>query len=84
MVELPVGKVVANRVIKKDDILGHDTDPKFLDSFYIGCVSFTKAWFSDGEILEVNQVLSYFNYINRIVLGLGISLKGDFSFIIKK
>lgn len=35
------------------------------------------AGFSDGEILEVNQVVSYFNYANRTVLGLGVSTEGD-------
>ncbi len=33
--------------------------------------------FTDGEILEVNQVASYFNYVNRTVLGLGVTSKGD-------
>jgi uncharacterized peroxidase-related enzyme len=33
--------------------------------------------FSDGEILEINQVVSYFNYANRTVLGLGVNLDGD-------
>lgn len=33
--------------------------------------------FSDGEILEINQVVSYFNYANRTVLGLGITTEGD-------
>lgn len=33
--------------------------------------------FTDGEILEINQVVSYFNYANRTVLGLGVNLKGD-------
>ncbi len=33
--------------------------------------------YEDGEILEVNQVTAYFNYANRTVLGLGISLEGD-------
>ena len=33
--------------------------------------------FTDGEILEVNQVASYFNYVNRTVLGLGVNTKGD-------
>jgi uncharacterized peroxidase-related enzyme len=33
--------------------------------------------FSDGEILEINQVVSYFNYVNRTVLGLGVDIKGD-------
>jgi len=31
----------------------------------------------DGEILEINQVVSYFNYANRTVLGLGVDTKGD-------
>lgn len=33
--------------------------------------------FSDGEILEINQVTSYFNYVNRVVVGLGVDTKGD-------
>lgn len=32
---------------------------------------------TDGEILEVNQVVSYFNYANRTVLGLGVHTDGD-------
>jgi uncharacterized peroxidase-related enzyme len=32
---------------------------------------------SDGEILEINQVAAYFNYANRTVLGLGVNSKGD-------
>ncbi len=31
----------------------------------------------DGEILEVNQVTSYFCYANRTVLGLGVNTEGD-------
>ena len=33
--------------------------------------------FDDGEILEINQVVAYFNYANRTVLGLGVSTQGD-------
>jgi len=36
-----------------------------------------KAGLDDGEILEVNQVASYFAYVNRTVLGLGVTTKGD-------
>jgi len=36
-----------------------------------------KVGFDDGEILELNQVTSYFNYANRMVLGLGINTDGD-------
>jgi len=31
----------------------------------------------DGEILEVNQVCSYFNYSNRVLNGLGVDTEGD-------
>lgn len=33
--------------------------------------------FTDGEILEINQVVSYFNYVNRSVVGLGVNTSGD-------
>ena len=32
---------------------------------------------NDGEILEVNQVVSYFSYSNRLLNGLGVSTTGD-------
>lgn len=35
------------------------------------------AGFDDGEILEINQVVSYFAYANRTVLGLGVTTEGD-------
>ncbi len=31
----------------------------------------------DGEILEINQVVSYFNYVNRTVLGLGVNTNNE-------
>ncbi len=31
----------------------------------------------DGEILEVNQVIAYFNYSNRLLNGLGVTTEGD-------
>lgn len=40
-------------------------------------IELKKAGLNDGEILEVNQVVSYFNYANRTVLGLGVNTKGD-------
>lgn len=33
--------------------------------------------FDDGAILEINQVVAYFAYANRTVLGLGVSTDGD-------
>ena len=35
-----------------------------------------QGW-SDGEILEITQVVAYFNYANRTVLGLGVVADGD-------
>ena len=31
----------------------------------------------DGEILEANQVIGYFNYSNRLLNGLGVTTEGD-------
>lgn len=31
----------------------------------------------DGEILEANQIIGYFNYVNRLLNGLGVSTDGD-------
>ena len=31
----------------------------------------------DGRILEVNQICGYFNYANRVLNGLGVTLEGD-------
>ena len=35
------------------------------------------AGWDDGEILEINQVVAYFAYANRTVLGLGVDTDGD-------
>lgn len=36
-----------------------------------------KEGFTNGEVLEINQVAAYFNYANRTVLGLGVNVEGD-------
>ena len=35
------------------------------------------AGLDDGCVLEINQVVAYFNYANRTVLGLGVTTTGD-------
>lgn len=40
-------------------------------------IDLKSAGVDDGEILEVNQVTSYFCYANRTVLGLGVNTDGD-------
>jgi uncharacterized peroxidase-related enzyme len=35
------------------------------------------AGIDDGEILEANQIIGYFNYVNRCLNGLGVSTDGD-------
>ncbi len=37
-----------------------------------------KAGFTDRDIFDINQVTAYFNYVNRIADGLGVSLEKDF------
>lgn len=43
----------------------------------LNIIELRKSGFTDGEILEINQLVSYFNYVNRTVVGLGVNLKGD-------
>ncbi len=40
-------------------------------------VAMREVGLSDGEILEINQIVSYFAYANRTVLGLGVSTVND-------
>ncbi len=35
------------------------------------------AGVSDGEVLEANQIIGYFNYVNRLLNGLGVTTEGD-------
>jgi alkylhydroperoxidase family enzyme len=35
------------------------------------------AGLDDGQILEINQVASYFAYVNRVVVGLGVTTDGE-------
>jgi len=35
------------------------------------------AGVDDGEILEANQIVCYFNYVNRLLNGLGVTTDGD-------
>ena len=37
----------------------------------------TEAGVDDGEILEANQIVGYFNYVNRCLNGLGVTTEGD-------
>ena len=36
-----------------------------------------RAGLDDGEILEANQIVGYFNYANRCLNGLGVTTEGD-------
>ena len=35
------------------------------------------AGWDDGEVLEINQIIGYFNYANRLLNGLGVTTDGD-------
>jgi len=36
-----------------------------------------EAGVDDGRILEANQIVGYFNYVNRLLNGLGVTTEGD-------
>ena len=36
------------------------------------------AGLGDAELLELNQVVAYFNYVNRVVMGLGVELEPEY------
>ena len=40
-------------------------------------VALRESGVDDGEILEANQIIGYFNYANRLLNGLGVTTKGD-------
>lgn len=50
-------------------------EPEKMDEAQIE--SLRSVGLDDGEILEANQVIAYFAYANRTVLGLGISHEGE-------
>jgi uncharacterized peroxidase-related enzyme len=50
-------------------------DPAGLTENHV--IALRDAGYTDGEILEINQVSAYFSYANRTVLGLGCSTSGD-------
>jgi uncharacterized peroxidase-related enzyme len=39
--------------------------------------SLQDAGLDDGQILEANQIIGYFNYVNRSLNGLGVTTEGD-------
>jgi uncharacterized peroxidase-related enzyme len=40
-------------------------------------IELRREGFDDGAILELNQVVAYFNYANRVVSGLGVTMEGE-------
>ena len=37
----------------------------------------TEHGIDDGQVLEANQIIGYFNYVNRCLNGLGVTTEGD-------
>lgn len=50
-------------------------DPRNLAESHVARLR--EAGWDDGEILEISQVVAYFAYANRTVLGLGVTTAGD-------
>ncbi len=51
--------------------------PQQKDGLKSAMIAMRSNGMDDGQILEVNQVVSYFAYANRTVLGLGVTTDGD-------
>ncbi|MFK5978260.1 MAG: peroxidase-related enzyme [Rhizobiaceae bacterium] len=49
--------------------------PGLMDKADVGALK--SAGLDDGEILEANQIIGYFNYANRCLNGLGVTTQGD-------
>ena len=47
------------------------------DMVHEDVTALTAAGVDDGEILEANQIIGYFNYVNRCLNGLGVTTEGD-------
>lgn len=64
-VELEMLKYAEKLTLSPSDMTKNDID------------ALKTAGISDGEILEVNQITGYFNYVNRLLNGLGVTTEGD-------
>ena len=51
--------------------------PHVLASHSLNAEALRRAGCSDRDVVDVNQVASYFNYVNRVVDGLGVELEAD-------
>ena len=51
--------------------------PKEQDTLKAHVDAMRCAGLDDGRILEINQVVAYFNYANRTISGLGVTTDGD-------
>ncbi len=40
-------------------------------------IALREVGYDDGQILEANQIIGYFNYVNRLLNGLGVTTEGD-------
>ena len=63
--ELALLKYAEKLTLKPGDIVKADVD------------RLSEAGVDDGEILEANQIIGYFNYVNRCLNGLGVTTEGD-------
>jgi uncharacterized peroxidase-related enzyme len=51
------------------------TGPALVNEDFL--IEMRRCGLTDGEILEINQVVAYFAYANRTVSGLGVTTEGD-------
>ena len=64
-VELSLMRYAEKLTLKPNDMIKSDVD------------ELKRAGLDDGQILEANQIICYFNYVNRSINGLGVTNEGD-------
>ena len=56
---------------------GQGVSHDFIARLASDVIALREEGLDDGQILEANQIICYFNYVNRSLNGLGVTTKGD-------
>ena len=65
---------LANHWANARHLMGDDAKA---DAIEADVIALRQAGLDDGQILEANQIICYFNFVNRSINGLGVTTEGD-------